>query len=270
MAPPKDYYQILGVKKNASAKQIKLAYRDLAFKYHPDRNRENTAVNPDKMKGVNEAYAVLSNPEKKREYDAMRQQFGASAHTQFRNTYTQQDIFKDSDIQSIFEEMTRAFGFRGFDEIFGDFTNQNSRTVKIKKPGFSLEGFFFFGSSNKDNPDGKLFSMPNPIGKLSQIVKKIAGGNGQTVENGTDIHDTIELNYDIARQGGPYAYLAKKGAKKLVVNIPPGIREGQRIRLAKMGVPGKGGGDAGDLYLKITIKKPFFKKLKEIISAKDK
>lgn len=274
MARPKDYYQTLGIKKNAAPKQIKLAYRDLAFKYHPDRNKENPA-SAEKMKAVNEAYAVLSNSDKKREYDTMRQQFGSSAHSQFRSTYSERDIFKDSDVQNIFEEMTRAFGFRGFDEIFGDYTNQNGRTVKIKKRGplgfGSVEGFFFSGSlnpgsSNHDTSDGKLFDMPNPASKLSQYASKKISGM-RSAKDGTDIEDTIELKPDLALQGGPYAYLSKKGSKKLVVNIPPGIREGQRIRLAKMGDPGKGTGGAGDLYLKIKIKKPFFQKLKNFVTA---
>ncbi|MDM8554513.1 DnaJ domain-containing protein [Desulfococcaceae bacterium HSG7] len=277
MARPKDYYQTLGIKKNAAPKQIKLAYRDLAFKYHPDRNKENPA-NAEKMKAVNEAYAVLSNPEKKREYDIMRQQFGSSAHSQFRSTYSERDIFKDSDVHNIFEEMTRAFGFRGFDEIFGDYANQNGRTVKIKKRGplgfGSVEGFFFSGSlnpdsSNQDTSDRKLFDMPNPASKLSQYVSKKISGM-QSAQDGTDIEDTIELNPDLALQGGPYAYLSKKGSKKLVVNIPPGIREGQRIRLAKMGSPGKGTGNAGDLYLKIQIKKSFLQKLKNFMSVTGK
>jgi len=274
MAQSKDYYQTLGVSKNASQKQIKLAYRDLAFKYHPDRNKENPS-NADKMKVVNEAYAVLSNHEKKREYDTMRQQFGSSAYSQFRSTYSERDIFKGSDIQNIFEEMTRAFGFRGFNEIFGDYTDQNSRTVKIKKTGplgfKSMEGFFFSGSLNqnsinRDTSDGKLFAMPNPASKISQYISKKISGM-QSSKDGVDIQDTIELDPDQALQGGPYAYLSKKGSRKLVVNIPPGIREGQRIRLAKMGQAGKGGGDAGDLYLKIQIKKPFLQKLKNFVAA---
>jgi len=76
----KDYYQIIGVDKNAGSKQIKEAYRKLAFKYHPDRNKENQEAS-EKMKHFNEAYAVLSNPAKRREYDALRQQFGSSAYS---------------------------------------------------------------------------------------------------------------------------------------------------------------------------------------------
>ena len=72
-----DYYQILGVDQKANAKQIKNAYRKLAFQYHPDRNDKNPAA-AEKMKSVNEAYAVLSNADKRREYDTLQQQVDAA------------------------------------------------------------------------------------------------------------------------------------------------------------------------------------------------
>jgi DnaJ-class molecular chaperone len=77
----KDYYQVLEVDQKATDQQIKDAFRKLAFKYHPDRNQENP-VAVEKMKGINEAYAVLSNPAKKREYDTLKNQFGSAAYTQ--------------------------------------------------------------------------------------------------------------------------------------------------------------------------------------------
>ena len=100
-----DYYRTLGIQPTASAKEIKNAYRELALKYHPDRNQDNPeAVN--RMKAVNEAYAVLSNPQKRQEYDAIRTRFGSAAHDQFRKTYSEQDIFAGSDIFRVFEELT--------------------------------------------------------------------------------------------------------------------------------------------------------------------
>jgi DnaJ-class molecular chaperone len=107
-----DYYDILGLVKNASTKQIKNAYRELAFQYHPDRNRDNPEAT-EKMKHINEAYAVLFDPAKRREYNKLKQQFGNSAYSQFRKSYTEQDIFSGSDINYIFDEMAKAFGFRG-------------------------------------------------------------------------------------------------------------------------------------------------------------
>ena len=71
-----DYYQVLGVDQNTSQTKIKEAYRQAAFKYHPDRNRDNVAA-AEKMKKINEAYAVLSNPAKKTDYDDLKTQFGS-------------------------------------------------------------------------------------------------------------------------------------------------------------------------------------------------
>ena len=92
-----DYYQVLGVPPDSESGKIKQAYRDLAFKYHPDRNTENPAA-AEKMKQVNEAYAVLSDTRKRREYDALRQQYGSSARNQFRQQHSEKDIFSGSDI----------------------------------------------------------------------------------------------------------------------------------------------------------------------------
>ena len=119
-----DYYRMLGVDRSADSKKIKEAYRELAFKYHPDRNEKNPD-SAEMMKQINEAYAVLSNVEKRRTYDSMRNRFGENAYGQFRNTYTEQDIFNGSDVHQIFEEMARSFGLRGVDGIFKDFYGNN-------------------------------------------------------------------------------------------------------------------------------------------------
>lgn len=99
--PGKDYYKILGVSKSVSSGEIKKAYRKLALKYHPDHNKGDKSAE-DKFKDISEAYAVLSNPEKKKQYDM----FGAEG---FQNKFTQEDIFRGFDFGSIFQE----FGFRG-------------------------------------------------------------------------------------------------------------------------------------------------------------
>jgi curved DNA-binding protein len=95
----KDYYQILGVSKSASPEEIKKAYRKLALKYHPDRNKGDKGAET-KFKEISEAYAVLSDPEKKKQYDM----FGADG---FHKRFTQEDIFRDFDFGTIFKE----FGF---------------------------------------------------------------------------------------------------------------------------------------------------------------
>jgi len=260
----KDYYQILGLDKDAGQKQIKKAYRKLAFKYHPDRNKERPESS-EKMKRVNEAYAVLSDPEKRREYDMLRQQFGSSAYSQFRKNYSEQDIFSGSDINQIFEEMARAFGFRHYDEIFREFYGQGHRGFEFKKPGFTTKCFVFSKGFGRGKYDQIQFPLQGPFGKLYQyVLKKISGI--ELPENGADINDIIHLDPLKAEQGRPYAYFLRKKSKKLVVKIPPGIREGQRIRLVGMGEDGKGGGTPGDLYLKVYIKKPLLRKMKDFIS----
>ena len=95
-----DYYKTLGVGKDTPVQQIREAYRKLAYQYHPDRNPGDPAA-ADMMKQVNEAYAVLSNIDKRQDYDSMRQRFGDAAYSRFRQSYTDQDVFRNSDIHQI-------------------------------------------------------------------------------------------------------------------------------------------------------------------------
>lgn len=262
--PQRDYYQILGVKKDASPKEIKEAYRQLAFKYHPDRNKENPEAS-EEMKSVNEAYAVLSDATKRHEYDTLREQFGSSAHHRFRSNYSEQDLFSGSDINHVFEEMAKAFGFRGFDDIFREFYGKEYRTFQFKRPGFFAGGFIFTGSFKKGEHGRSMLPPSGRLGKLSRFLLKQIGGF-ELAKNGKDIEDIIRLTPDQAMKGGPYAYFLRKKSKKLVVKIPPGISEGQRIRLTGMGENGKGGGKSGDLYLKVQIKRPLLQKIKKSLS----
>src|SRR5512136_2221158 len=105
----RDYYEVLGVKKTATEAELKKAYRKLAMKYHPDRNKGEKAAE-DKFKEINEAYAVLSDAEKRKQYDM----FGADG---FHRRYSQDDIFRGTDFSSIFSEM--GFGGDIFEQLFG-------------------------------------------------------------------------------------------------------------------------------------------------------
>jgi DnaJ-class molecular chaperone len=254
----RDYYEILGVPSDANEKQIKAAYRKLAFQYHPDRNTgEPDSAN--RMKAINEAYAVLSNPSKRRDYDGLRQQFGSSAYNRFRTTYTENDIFRGSDINRIFEDMARAFGFRSFDEIFKEAYGEGYHTFEFKRPGFSARGFVFTGPLKRSAQNQ---TAPFAMGKLSRyLIEKLTGV--ELLQNGTDVTEAIHLTPQEAKEGGPYPYYYSRKSKKLVVMLPQGLREGQRIRLAGMGEEGKGGGKAGDLYLTVKIKRPLVQKLKD-------
>lgn len=107
----RDYYDVLGVKRDANPDDIKRAYRDLALRYHPDRNKDRSAE--EKFKEINEAYAVLSDPQKRQQYDML-------GSTQFNQWYSPDDILRNFDFESVFKNMgINIGGMGGFEDIFG-------------------------------------------------------------------------------------------------------------------------------------------------------
>jgi DnaJ-class molecular chaperone len=264
----KDYYQVLGVDPQATPQEVKEAYRREAFQYHPDRNRGNPSA-LEKMKEINEAYAVLSHPQKRRDYDNLRERYGPSGYDWFKQRYSEQDIFRGSDINQIFEEMARTFGFRSFDEVFKESYGQGYRTFEFNRPGFFGKGFIFFGSAYlRDHPrKGEAFpKIPiGSMGKFTQfLLKKFMGI--KEVQRGKDLQDLVTLDPQQAQEGGKIKYTHWKRSKELAVTIPPGIREGQKIRLRGMGEEGKDGGDPGDLYLIVRTRKPFLKRMRDFFN----
>ncbi len=259
----KDYYKILGVEETADIKKIKESYRELAFKYHPDRNKDDTD-SADKMKLINEAYAVLSNSGKKAEYDQMRSRFGDFAYDRFRTSYSDNDIFSGSDVNQIFEEMARSFGLRGFDSIFKDFYGSGYKTFEFKQHGARGKGYVFRGGFGPFGKKGGKRTLFGGLGRLSKMLLQQMGGAVLPVR-GDDTFDQIKMYPDFAGTGGPYPYLHKKRSKKLVLTIPAGVRDGQQIRLSGMGETGKGGAPDGDLYLKVIYRKKAVQKIKDFI-----
>ncbi|MBL0731730.1 MAG: J domain-containing protein [Desulfosarcina sp.] len=266
----KDYYKILDVTKTAKANEIKESYRKLALKYHPDRNQDSPEA-VSKMKLINEAYAVLSDNRKRDEYDTMQQQFGTNSYSQFRQSYTDQDIFNGSDINQILEEMAKSFGLRGFEDIFSEHYGNRFHRFEFKRPGFYARGGVFFGAPGRQRGCRRSVShrrqarLPGSFGKLSRYVfNKLSGM--ELPENGSDIRDVISISAQKAQQGGSHAYYLKQKAKKLIIQIPPGVHKEQQIRLAGMGTDGKGGGRCGDLYLKVKIKKAMLEKINKFIA----
>ena len=258
----KDYYQVLGVSKDTPSQKIKTAYREKAFLYHPDRCKDPSGA--DQMKAINEAYSVLSHPQKRKEYDSMQQRYGDAAYGHFRKSYSEQDIFKGSDFQQIFEEMARGFGIRGFDAIFKEYYGQNYKKFELKRPGLNIQGFFFSGV--RQMPFLKTQAIKEKIGNITQqLLQKATTGQPQ---KGADYHDIIRINQSLADNGGPYAYHLRAYRRKLVVKISPGTREGQKIRLAGMGEKGKNGMPSGDLFLKITLEKSLFEKIRDMLPFK--
>ena len=267
MMNQKDYYQVLGVEKEASPQKIREAYRKLAFQYHPDKNRgDSSAV--EKMKEINEAYAVLSDSKKRSDYDAFHEQYGPYGYDRFKQSYSEQDIFRGSDINQIFEEMARAFGFRGFDEIFRESYGQGYRTFEFRRPGVFGRGFIFFGPgfgkrSHQEVPvSSEIF--PGVPGKfIRYLLKKTL--RIREPGRGKDLYDAIYLNPMQALEGAKGKYLHRKRSKELIINVPPKMKGGQKIRLKGMGEEGRDGGEPGDLYLKVKIKKSLFQRLRELL-----
>ncbi|MEN6330708.1 MAG: DnaJ domain-containing protein [Smithella sp.] len=259
----KDYYQILGLEKEAGEKQIRDAYRRLALLYHPDRNKDNPGA-AERMKEINESYAVLSDPQKRREYDGLRQTYGSSAYNHFRQTYSDQDIFKGSDIQQIFEELSSAFGFRGFDDVFRESYGAGYRTFEFRRPG--VFGRVIIGGFGGGQGAGRNAAIGGYLGRLIQYGLKKKWGI-ELPERGKDLRDFTVLSSGLARLGGKLRYSHKKTGRELLVTIPPNMRNGQQLRLKGMGEAGHAGGDAGDLYLTVHIRTSLIRKVKDFISA---
>jgi curved DNA-binding protein len=220
--PGKDYYKVLGVSKSGSAGEIKKAFRKLALKYHPDQNKGDKAAE-EKFKDINEAYAVLSDPEKRKQYDM----FGAEG---FQRRFTQEDIFRDFDFGNVFKE----FGFGGgsqniFSHLFG---------------GGMGQGQFRGTGSHFDTAFGGFGGQPKG-GKGQDLVYELS----LTLEEAATTTSKM-ISYQI---GGHQ--------EKVSVKVPAGISTGKKLRLQGKGQPSHYGGPNGDLYIKINISDhPLFKR----------
>lgn len=209
----KDYYQILGVSKSASAEEMKKAFRKLAFKYHPDQNKGDKAAE-EKFKDINEAYAVLSDPEKRKQYDM----FGAEG---FQRRFTQEEIFRDFDFGNIFRE----FGLRGGSQnMFGNLFGGMGR------------GHFKSGESHFDSPNGGF------------------GGHARAVKGQDMIYElSISLEEAATRTDKIISYQIGGSQETVSVKIPSGISSGKKLRLQGKGQPSQYGGPKGDLYIRMNI-----------------
>ncbi|MFQ5585590.1 MAG: DnaJ C-terminal domain-containing protein [Thermodesulfobacteriota bacterium] len=212
----KDYYSILGITKDASEEQIKTAYRKLALKYHPDRNPDDKKAE-EKFKEISEAYAVLSDKEKRRKYDM----FGSE---KFHQQYTQEDIFRGFDIGDLFKD----FGF-GTNDIFS--------TIFGGRPRGGFGGF------------GDAYGMGGRGGYEEMF------GRGRP-QRGGDVTANLTIPFHDAAFGGERKVSLRKpdgGIQEVTVKIPAGINTGKRLRIPGKGSPGGAGQPAGDLYLNITV-----------------
>lgn len=219
----KDYYATLGVSRSADKDEIQKAYRKLARKYHPDVNRDPEAEA--KFKEINEAHEVLKDPDKRSKYD----QFG-SAWKQSQQTGAPPPGFED-----IFTVFTSGGEGRSSAQGFGG------------QGGFSSFFDMLFGTDF-----GAGGSGPGP--RVTWTTGADQSGFGQ---QGTDHEATMSLSLEEAVRGGERELTLTDphtGRRRtLRVKIPPGVRPGQRIRLAGQGGMGAGGSTRGDLFLSVEL-----------------
>ena len=260
----KDYYEILQVDTDALPKKIKEAYRSLAFQYHPDRNPGDTDALKS-MKMINEAYAVLSDPVKRKQYDNLRQTYGNSAYNRFRDGYSEEDIYRGSDINQIFEEISRSFGFRGFEDVFRESYGPGYRTFEFRRGNIFGRGFVWSGHMQQGVQGTQKGIIPWFLQKLAGYAfKKITGIQTQP---GKDRHDQLVLTALQAKEGGQVPYRDKESSRNLLITIPPGMTHGQKVRLHGLGYGNGSSSTPGDLYLRVEIAMPFLQKIRDYLKA---
>lgn len=211
-----DYYKILGVDKTVSPEELKKAYRKLALKYHPDRNQGNKEAE-EKFKKISEAYAVLSDKEKRQQYDT----FGSSG---FQQRYSQEDIFQGVDLGEILKEFGINFG-------------GGRTTFRTTRGGGSFDDLFGFGGGGFDRGSRAGY---DPRQSAQQMK-----GNDITLEL------PVTLNEILTGTEKTIALGRGAAAEKVSVKVPAGIEDGKKLRISGKGSPSPMAGPPGDLYLLI-------------------
>ena len=273
----RDYYEVLGVSRNADAAAIKKAYRKLAKKYHPDSN-EGNATAAERFKEVNEAYDVLSDEKKRKLYD----QFGHAAFEEGAGNYggaqgnpfgsgfggSQGNPFGGG-FQGSYSDGNgyHEFHFENGEDmddilknIFGGGFKKSKSSGGFGGSGFGTGGFHgsgFGGFGSGSNGFGSGFGSGG-----SDFHSQGFGGSYSS--KGEDLHADVTVSFDEAAFGGKKVIRLQSsngGVQNYEVNIPAGIESGKSIRLKGKGHPGIGGGEAGDLLLKVNVQdKPGYRR----------
>jgi curved DNA-binding protein len=223
MAGKQDYYELLGVSKTASEDEMKKAYRKLALKYHPDRNPGNKEAE-EKFKLINEAYAVLSDAEKRKQFDT----FGMGG---FQQRYSEEDIFRGFNVGDLFKDL----GFGGgdiFSMVFGRQAGRGARQQRQQQQTWDFGDY---------------------IGRQQQ---------GAGAARDLDLYYELEIPFMDAMHGAEkrISLTTTTGAEEVSVKIPKGIASGKKLRLKGKGNQTRGG-QRGDLYITMKVgEHPVFKR----------
>jgi DnaJ-class molecular chaperone len=230
----KDYYATLGVSKTATSKEIKQAYRKLARKLHPDVNPGDKSAEG-RFKEINEAYEVLGDPPKRKKYDDL----GANWR-----------LYEQA-------QQSGAAGSPSGGSPFGGAYDAGAWTINMGGPGgyrtmSEEEMREIFGTDDPFSDFFKTFFG----GAAAGGERQARPGRGARTRRGRDIEHEVELSLEEAFQGATRRLSIKHGghARTVEVRIPPGVRDGSRVRAAGEGESGSSGGASGDLYLRIRLK----------------
>ena len=283
MAAKKDYYEILGVEKTANDEELKKAYRKMAKKYHPDANPDNKAEAEAKFKEVNEAYEVLSNPQKRKMYD----QFGTADPQGFGGFNGAGGPFGGGNYYSYTSSGFDGFSDFGdlgdiFSSFFGGGARTGARTQAQRGPrkgadlNLNMDITFeeaFLGVEKEISitrpetcsichgsgarPGTSVTKCPtcNGTGTVRQVQNTILG-QMQTTRTCTACHGTGEVIKEPCDNCKGKGTVRKQA--KIKVKIPAGIDDNQTIVLRGEGEAGSRGGAKGDLYIVIRVKKHMF------------
>ena len=272
----KDFYSVLGIDKSASADEIKKAYRKLARELHPDRNPGNQDAE-ERFKAASEAYDVLSDDKKRKEYDEMRSLFGSGA---FRRGAGRSTTFDPADLFGGFTGAgssagDRRFGGAGFSDIFSSIFSGGGSTGTRR--GGSQRGRDVEAEVTLDFAHA-VKGTTLPLTLRSPGVCDTCHGNG--AKPGTVPHTCPQCHGTglISRNQGSFSFSEPcrecQGSGSIVdekcpeckgtggvtknrtinVRFPAGVSDGQRIRLSGRGEPGERGGPAGDLYVQVKVR----------------
>jgi molecular chaperone DnaJ len=211
----KEYYKILGVSEGATLDEVKKAYRNLALKYHPDRNTSNKKEAEERFKEVGEAYYVLSDPKRREEYDTFRK-YGHGAR----------------------QEFTGAQGF-DFDEILRQFRGASGGRGRRSR-----------ASAYDENVFEDIFDVFRNMGgtHTEYIYRDNNADDGYaTTREKTDINATLSVPAHVAKSGGEVMF--KHDGKKIRLTIKPGTKPGQKLRIREQGRVCRCCGHPGDLIV---------------------
>ena len=266
----RDYYEVLGVDKNADEATIKKAYRTLAKKYHPDMNPGDKEAEK-KFKEASEAYAILSDPEKKQQYD----QFGHAAFEGGAGGGYGGFDFNSADFSDIFGDIFGG-GRRGGSRSNGPMKGANIRTsvrITFEEAVFGVDKEIELTLKDEctscHGTGAKPGTSPETCSKCGgkgQVVftQQSFFGTVRNVQTCPDCHGTGKVIKDKCPDCRGTGYIANK--KKIQVSIPAGIDNGQCVRIRDKGEPGTNGGPRGDLLVEVIVgRHPIFQRQDENI-----